>query len=80
MAIQKLTLEQATILTVKFGYLLLDPQEFRRRVGEKLGRKVHPAEFASEEFQMELMELYADDFAALEPEMPSMLILPSGVK
>lgn len=61
----RLTKEQATVITVMTGVLVLDPRLFRRTVEERVGREIFPAEWANPDFLLRLKDLYREDLAKL---------------
>lgn len=59
---QKLTKEQAIIITGFTGMTACKFADFHKDVETRLGRPVFTHEFASEEFSEQITELYRDDF------------------
>ena len=64
----KLTKEQAVILTGFTGLIHGSFGDFHQDVEKRLGRPVWTHEFASKKMKEELKELYRDDFIAMQPE------------
>lgn len=58
----KLTKEQANIISGYTGYLCSNFKHFHEDVEKRLGHPVFTHEFGSEDFTMKLQRLYRDDF------------------
>ena len=68
---QKLTKEQAVIISAYTGVLICDFSDMHRAVEKKLGRPVFDHSFAAEHFVIELREAFKEDFLALAPDPTS---------
>jgi hypothetical protein len=64
----RLTKEQAIILTGFTGFLCCKFSDFHGDVEKRIGRGVYTHEFASKELKKEVQELYREDFMAIVPE------------
>lgn len=62
---QKLTKEQAVIVSGYTGYLACKFSDFQEDVEKRMGRPVWTHEFAGKEFTTELKKLYKEDFLAM---------------
>ena len=59
---QKLTKEQAIVITGFTGFMACSFSDFHGDVEKRLGRPVFTHQFGSKEFSKELQELYKTDF------------------
>lgn len=62
---QKLTKEQAIIISAYTGYTLCDFADMHYAVQQKLGRQVFVHEFADPEVMDEIQEAFRSDFLAI---------------
>ena len=65
---QKLTKEQAIVITGFTGKLACKFADFHEDVVKRLGRPVFTHEFGDADFALELNELYREDFLAMADE------------
>ena len=65
MAVQKLTKEQAIVITGFTGILACNFSDFHEDVEKRLERPVFTHEFASHELTEEIKELYKKDFLSM---------------
>lgn len=65
---QKLTKEQAIVITGFTGILAIKFGDFHEDVEKRMGRPIWSHEFASKEMSKEVQELYRKDFLAMLPE------------
>lgn len=64
---EKLTIEQAVVISAYTGILLCPFGEMHKAIAKKFGRPVFTHEFAQEDFVEEIKMKFRDDFLALEP-------------
>ena len=62
---QKLTKEQALAITGFTGIFACKFVDFHADVQERMGRPVFTREFANEEFNAKVQELYREDFMSM---------------
>lgn len=62
---EKLTKEQALIITGYTGYTCCNFGDFQLDAEKRLGRSIFTHEFGTEEVRDELKEVYRDDFLAM---------------
>ncbi len=74
----ELTLDEAIIISICTGSLCCPGKDLKDEVEFRLERKVHPAEFADDEFREKLQELYRPEFLKLV-NMGNRIII-AGVK
>ena len=67
---QKLTKEQAIIISGYTGFLICQFSDLQNDVGKRMGRPVWAHEFGGEIFTEKVEDLYREDFIALAPEEP----------
>lgn len=68
---QKLTKEQAVIISAYTGILICDFNDMHRAIEEKLGRLVFVYSYTSKCFLAEVREAFKEDFLALAPDSTS---------
>lgn len=72
-----LTKEQCICLSIMTGNTMIEAKHVLADVSQRLGRKVHPAEFNNKGFIDELKNLYYDEWLEMCYEEPHAgLILP----
>lgn len=71
-----LTLEQAVVLTVMTGSLLVKPHIFRQEIAKKLGREINSIEFANDKFVKDMQALYQDDYTKMLDIEEFVIIVP----
>ena len=67
---QKLTKEQAIIISGYTGFLVCQFSDLQNDVEKRMGRPVWTHEFGDESFTEQVEDLYREDFIALAPEEP----------
>jgi hypothetical protein len=76
--VPRLTSEQATILAVVTGVLVLSPKLFRQNIEKRLQRKVELAEWANDDFVKYLQDLYREEFLAICcMDEPDLIVVPT---
>jgi hypothetical protein len=64
---EKVTMEQAVIISAYTGILLCPVWEMQKAVEKKLGRGILQVELLTEKLQEEIKEKFREDFIALAP-------------
>lgn len=64
----KLTVEQAVVLSGFTGLLHGSLNKFHEDLEKRMGRPVFSHELGSKEFTAKVKELYRDDFIAMQPD------------
>ena len=68
---QRLTTEQAIVVSAYTGVLICDFSDLQKAVEKKLGRQVWTHEFTSSKLTTQVEAVFRDDFLALAPEVES---------